>query len=65
MKKYEFILSYNTSEGAWKNKIVVEAYNENDAYYMAFYEFARHITLWGSVPKKCEITYKEIPYREV
>ena len=62
MKKYAFTLSFTEPE-VWIYKVVVEAYNINDAYYRAFYECARHLSLWQKAPSKLEISYIELEGR--
>lgn len=58
MKKYEFTLFFTEPE-VWVYKVVIYAYNLNDAYYEAFYDFAQHISQWHKAPSKLEISYIE------
>lgn len=59
MKKYKFILEF-TKPNIWVYTIIVEANSSKDAYYMAFYEFARHIIHWNIAPGILTISYYEI-----
>lgn len=59
MKKYKFTLEFTKPE-VWVYTIIVEASSPKDAYYMAFYEFARHIIRWNIAPSKLTISYYEI-----
>lgn len=56
--RYEFTYSFMKPE-VHVFKVVIDAYNEADAYYEALYEIARHITLYKrdfEAPSEATIT---------